>query len=107
MQQVMLSVTCYPPCVLTWQSLWQLVLPKEASCHHKRQNEEEHQTQLGPFHLHPAAFRESFKFYSGRRSNHSRSRLKSRQGGTETHKISERKNGTGYTVLKVSHSFSI
>lgn len=58
---------------LTLLEFWQSVLPEEASGHHQRQHEEEHQAQLRPFHLHPAAFGESFEL-DGRSGRSSRSR---------------------------------
>lgn len=51
---------------LTWQKFRQLILPEEASRHDQRQSEEEHQTQLGPFHLHLVGFGEPFEFNGGR-----------------------------------------
>lgn len=68
---------------LTLLEFWQSVLPEEASGHHQRQHEEEHQAQLRPFHLHPATFGESLELDGrSRRSSHSRSLLDNKTKNT-------------------------
>lgn len=95
---------------LTWLDFWHLILPEEASCHHQWQYEEEHQTQLGPFHLHPAGFSLSFEFNnssssSSRRSN-SRGWLMHRQTGTHEHSKLAHNVSVCYLTPSDLHSFS-